>query len=316
MVDAAFWLSIYISASYVAAVYTTSKGFEDYPSGRDDPRVIKRRMKSISGVMIINMIVVPLLIRNLRSTIDDRSFKDAFLDMGLIPGRYRDGHWDLITYIRDVGKSMALVALLYVGPLTDSLLYYVCVPDKFVLKDIKDEIFSIWGIRNYLFAPLTEEFFYTSMLMNTYLSLYPNEKLTYKILIWRTPLFFGLAHMHHAYEMYQQGTSSLPTICMNTIIQTIYTTLFGSLTNYAFLRTGGNLWSCVVLHSLCNYFGFPESSRLVMHYTIVKTSKSIYVNKLLNIWKKCYIALLFMGVLFFKNNYSALTSSLGNTIEF
>lgn len=315
MIDTAFWLSVYVSTSYVAAIHTTSKGFEDYPSGRDDPRVIKRRMKGISRIMMLNMILVPLLIHTLGSPNNEHSFKDAFLNLGLIPGRYRDGHWDLITYIGDVCKSIALIALLYVGPLTDSLLYYVFVPDNFVLKDIKNEIFSIWGIRNYLFAPLTEELFYTSMLMNTYLSLYPNE-LTYKMLIWQTPLFFGLAHMHHAYEMYQEGTSNLPTICFNTIIQTIYTTLFGSLTNYAFLRTGGNLWACVVLHSLCNYFGFPESSRLVMHYTIVKTSKSIYVNKMLNIWKKCYIALLFMGVLFFKNNYSALTSSWGNAIEF
>lgn len=204
------------------------------------------------------------------------------------------------------------MAFLYVGPLLDSLLYLVFVTRGTGLKEFSDEVFSIWGLRNYFFAPFTEELFYTSMLLNTYLALKPDTGLNFRLLIWQTPLFFGLAHAHHAYELLEQGILGWPTILLNTICQTAYTTLFGTFTNYVYLRSGGNLWSCIVIHAICNYMGFPESSRLHMHFTVVKKPENIHVRRLVDLWKKCYLVLLLMGILFFKNQFDALTQSKWN----
>lgn len=310
----AFLLSLYVAVSYVAAIYTTSHNLEDYPSGRDDPRVIWRRMKRITLVVLFNMLLVPWLIAYFTDS-ENLSLKEALLNLGVVPGYHRNGQWDLLGYAQEIWRAVILVALLYVGPLTDSLLYYLLVPGKHWYTDLKEELFNIWGFRNYVFAPITEELVYTSMLVNIYAAMYPAQSpAKLKTVIWKTPLFFGVAHLHHAYELQQQGIASFFTIFFNSVIQIAYTTLFGSLTNYTFLQTGGNLWACVALHAACNYLGFPESSKLVMHYTVVKRVESAPLRRLLDVWKKCYLALLVMGLLFAKNLYAPLLLSKGNQI--
>lgn len=314
----AFLFSLYVSISYVAAIYSTSHDLQDYPSGRDDPRVIRRRMKRILLVMLTNLLVVPWVIARYGDAETDLSFSEVFLRLGLIPGYYGAGRWDIVGYLQDVCRAIAFIALLYVGPMIDAFLYYVLVPEKHLYTDLKDEFCNIWGLRNYVFAPVSEEIMYTSMLVNIYSAMFPadySSSLKLKTIIWKTPLFFGVAHLHHAYELQQQGISSLFTILFNSLIQIAYTTLFGSLTNYTFLKTGGNLWACIALHACCNFMGFPEASKLAMHYTVVKRIDSAYLNRLLNLWKKCYLALLVMGLIFSKNLYSTLLHSSGNQIS-
>lgn len=312
--QSAFWLSLYVSASYVVAIYTTSRGLEEYPSGRDDPRVIRRRIGRISLVTLANMLVVPWLIVQLGYDGPKMSVKRYILDLGIVPGYYRDGHWDISNYLWDITKAIGLMALLYVGPLADGLLYYATLPNKHLYTDLRAELFNVWGLRNYLFAPVSEEIIYTSMLINNYLILYPQGQCTLSTIVWKVPLFFGVAHLHHAYEMHQQGLTGVVQVICNAAIQMTYTTLFGSLTNYAFVKSGGNLWVCILLHVMCNFMGFPEASKVVMHHTVVKKSDSVYVKKLLDLWKKCYLALLLMGLLFFKNKFTTLLNSSGNQI--
>ncbi|QLQ81810.1 hypothetical protein HG537_0G00640 [Torulaspora globosa] len=311
----AFLASLYVAISYVAAIYATSRDLEDYPSGRDDPRVIRRRMKRITLVVLVNMLVVPWLISRYGDVKEAVSFKEAVLNLGVVPGYRRNGGWDIMGYLQEIWRAISLIGLLYVGPLTDAFLYYLLVRGKHWYTDFREEMFNIWGFRNYIFAPITEEIVYTSMLVNIYLSMFPADSpARLKTVIWKTPLFFGVAHFHHAYEMQRQGAASLITILFNSMLQIAYTTLFGSLTNYTFLRTGGNLWACIAVHALCNFLGFPESSKLAIHYTVVKKVDSAHLSILLNIWKKCYLALLVMGLLFAKNMYQVLLQSDGNQI--
>ncbi|QLL34691.1 hypothetical protein HG536_0H00660 [Torulaspora globosa] len=311
----AFLLSLYVAVSYVAAIYTTSRDLEDYPSGRDDPRVIRRRMKRITLVVLMNMFLIPWLISRYGDAEKAVSFREAVLDLGVVPGYRRNGIWDIVGYLQEICRAISLIGLLYVGPLTDAFLYYLLVPGKHWYTDFKEEMFNIWGLRNYVFAPITEEIVYTSMLVNIYCSTFPADSpVRLKTVIWKTPLFFGVAHLHHAYEMQRQGVASFATILFSCTLQIAYTTLFGSLTNYTFLRTGGNLWACIAIHALCNFLGFPESSKLAMHYTVVKKVDSPHLSRLLNIWKKCYLALLVMGLLFAKNMYQVLLQSDGNQI--
>lgn len=294
------------------AIYTTSRGAEEFRSGRDDPRVIKLRIRRIMLIILANMWLVPWLINQFGKTGSKLSVKAYILDLGIVPGYYRDGHWDLLRYIQDVSKAVGLVALLYVGPLADLVLYYATASNTHPFQDFKAEFFNIWGVRNYAFAPITEEIIYTSMLINNYLLLYPSCRPG--TIVWKLPWFFGIAHLHHAYEMHQQGMAGMLQIISNSAIQITYTTLFGGLTNYAFLQTGGNLWACIALHAVCNIIGFPEASKLVMHHTVVDRANSALVKALLNLWKKCYLALLVMGVLFFKNMLTTLLKSAGNQI--
>lgn len=297
MVSVAFLVSLYISASYVGAVYATKAKAGDYRSGRDNPQIIRQRMGRICSVMGVNLVAIPLLLWQFGSF---NSFQEAFLGLGLYPNHS--------SYFYQALKAWALVGLLYVGPLIDGMLYYVFVPSSSLVQELKEEFFNIWGLRNYVFAPISEEVFYTSMVLNSYLTL-PHEPATKNQLICLTPFFFGLAHLHHAYESYHSTQSGVAAVSITAVIQATYTTLFGSFTNYVFLKTGGNLWACILLHAFCNYMGFPEPSRLYTYYTDVRGPPSPWAAKLLAWWNKCYFCLLLAGVCLFKCNFKALLNS-------
>lgn len=73
------------------------------------------------------------------------------------------------------------------------------------------------------------------------------------------PLFFGLAHAHHAYLKFQRGEMHLKFIILQTVFQFLYTSLFGAYVSYAFLRTGSVL-AVAASHSFCNLLGLPDFS--------------------------------------------------------
>ncbi|WFC99908.1 CAAX prenyl protease [Malassezia yamatoensis] len=62
-------------------------------------------------------------------------------------------------------------------------------------------------VRNFVVAPISEELvFRSSMLATTQVT----DSATPRRMIWTTPLYFGIAHLHHAYEVYcQLGKSTL-----------------------------------------------------------------------------------------------------------
>lgn len=297
MVSLAFLVSLYISASYVAGVYATDVNINDYRSGRDDPRIIAQRVNRITLILIANLIIIPVTLYQFGIA---NSFKEAFLSLGIWP------HHSF--YVIESLKALALIGLLYVGPIADTLLYYTFVPHTSCLQELKEELLNIWGFRNYIFAPITEEIFYTSMVLNCYRFL-AHEPVTKKKLVWLTPFFFGLAHLHHAYETYQTSRTSLAIVILTTLLQVVYTTLFGCLTNCVFLKTGGNLWACILMHAFCNYMGFPEPSQLNMYYTDVRKPQTELAAKLLTYWSRIYFALLILGIWLFATNFNALLAS-------
>jgi prenyl protein peptidase len=80
------------------------------------------------------------------------------------------------------------------------------------------------------------------------------------VVIWIAPLFFGLAHCHHATLMLRQGMP-LDRVLQMTAFQFLYTTLFGAYAAHAFLRTG-SLPAVILSHSFCNTMGLPSLSFL------------------------------------------------------
>lgn len=302
-------LLTYISCSYVFVLYLASREAAKYRTKRDDPRVIKKRMRNLIGVMVINLFVVPLIQSRYGSNYNNVSYIEAFLNIGVIPGHYITGEWDILSYILDIVKTIGLISLLYISQLVDLVLYYIVTRFETLITDVIEQFNNIWGVRNYIFAPCTEEIFYTSMLLTTYLAFDDQGGLTYNILLWQPSIFFGIAHAHHAIEMINNGTHAIAGIFVSVIFQVLYTTLFGAMTNYTFLRSGGNLWACVLLHVFCNLMGFPGGSHLTLHLDVIDKQKDPIVERLVAIWNKVYVLLTIFGVILYFQNVQVLTES-------
>ena len=73
-----------------------------------------------------------------------------------------------------------------------------------------------------------------------------------------TPLYFGIAHVHHFYE-FSLTHPHIPKsfALLNSIFQLAYTTLFGWYANFVFVRTG-SLMAVVLCHAWCNWMGLPR----------------------------------------------------------
>ncbi|SCU97284.1 LADA_0H05468g1_1 [Lachancea dasiensis] len=310
MQTSTFLILLYIPTSYVAAIHLWAHPIGRYKTRRDDPRVIKSRIRRVMLVTALNLLLIPWFL----AAFGNHSFISAFLSIGLIPGVYLslDGtvvHYDIPRFIESILSCLKLACILYSGPLLDNVSYYLLVPDASVFEmwsDVRDEIFTIWGFRNYIFGPVTEEIFFTAMLTNCHILTSPDLP-TQTSVLWILPLFFGLAHVHHAWELHSTGLYGPGQVILSTLLQLTYTTIFGAFTNFIFLRSGGNLWCCILLHCFANYMGLPQGSELAS--CLVASGGSTPLRKLYaHIWKYAYVASLVVGIVAFKNNIHASTS--------
>lgn len=105
------------------------------------------------------------------------------------------------------------------------------------------------------------------------------------VMIWAAPCWFGLAHIHHAYETYKRlgrTSGALRTAMLSSrkyvvvlivqnsdlrpsVFQFIYTTVFGWLCSFLFLRTGSILVP-ISAHVFCNIMGFPMLPQELKEY--------------------------------------------------
>lgn len=89
-----------------------------------------------------------------------------------------------------------------------------------------------------------------------------------------TPLYFGIAHLHHAWEIYKSGgytKRARTTAFLTCAIQLAYTTVFGWYANFLFMRTG-TVWAPFLAHVLCNMMGLPRLAPLPCTNTAQKTA--------------------------------------------
>lgn len=96
---------------------------------------------------------------------------------------------------------------------------------------------NLYGLRNFVVGPLTEEIIWRSCI----LSVHHFSGASKKWLIFGTPLYFGIAHLHHAWETYKsrgRNKDALIFASLQSTLQFSYTTLFGWYANFLFLRTG------------------------------------------------------------------------------
>ncbi|KAI8053966.1 hypothetical protein BDF22DRAFT_682264 [Syncephalis plumigaleata] len=111
-------------------------------------------------------------------------------------------------------------------------------------------------LRNYVVGPISEEFVFRACLGALFM--HANFSITSTVLI--SSWIFGLAHVHHAWEMYARTRTqknALKIALARTGFQLVYCTVFGSYVMLLFLRTGP-----ILSHAFCNIMGLPDCSRL------------------------------------------------------
>jgi len=103
-------------------------------------------------------------------------------------------------------------------------------------------------------GPITEELVFRSTIIAVHLL----ARVSPTKLVFLTPLYFGIAHVHHLYETtLTHPHTPLAAILLRTVVQFAYTSLFGFFAAFLLLRTG-NVYACILAHSFCNAMGLPR----------------------------------------------------------
>jgi prenyl protein peptidase len=154
-------------------------------------------------------------------------------------------------------QPLLLTFTLFLGPQYESLIIQQSYTDWFTASSpnsLFSTLSSATGFRNYIAGPLTEEVLFRSTIIPLHLlaNISPTK------IIFLTPLYFGIAHIHHLYEftLTHPHTSFLPAL-LRSLFQLTYTTLFGWYAAFLYLRTG-SLVTVVLVHSFCNWCGLPR----------------------------------------------------------
>ena len=150
---------------------------------------------------------------------------------------------------------LALTALLFAGPLLSLALAWrerAPPPPTLTPSPSSGGLTGAARWRNWVVAPLTEELTFRACLLSFLLA----SGVARPAALWLSPLIFASAHLHHLHELIaHQGAS--PGAALRCLApQLAYTTLFGWLAAFFFLRTR-HLAAAVLPHAFCNAVGPP-----------------------------------------------------------
>lgn len=209
---------------------------------RDAPSVIQARIRAVTITVTISIITTFYLLHNNGQ-------------LGLEATLHNLGLWPISPLA--VLQPLLLTFILYTGPLyNDIYLNRSLSPLSSLWSEIVTSLSSSIGYRNYIAGPLTEELLFRSTILPIHLlSTLADSP---KKLVFLTPLYFGIAHIHHFYEFrLSHPDTPLTPALLRTIFQFGYTTVFGWYAAFVYLRTG-NIYAVFVIHAFCNYMGLPR----------------------------------------------------------
>ncbi|KIK52101.1 hypothetical protein GYMLUDRAFT_233793 [Collybiopsis luxurians FD-317 M1] len=217
---------------------------------RDDPDVIKARITAVSIATALCVAIVCWI---------TGSTSTALAALGLWPAFPTS-----LSSMRSTFAPHLLMPLLFLGPLY--ALYLSFSPRnrwRGNLTTRANNLLCSWiGLRNYVVAPITEEIVFRACVLSVYL-LSPKLAQSRAGLIFSTPLNFGVAHLHHAwdtYNRYGRTPAALRRAVLESVFQMAYTTLFGAYCAFMFLRTQRSIFVPITAHVFCNIMGFPDFS--------------------------------------------------------
>lgn len=206
--------------------------------------------------------------------------------------------------LSDLLKTLGLTCILFLGPLFELL-----VVERQLIPILRGRLIlstlSSWqGYRNYVAGPITEEVLFRSVFVPLHMlaQVLPNK------IVLLTPLYFGIAHIHHFYEfkLTHPRTPILPAV-LRSLFQFTYTTLFGWYAAFIYMRTG-SLYACIIIHAFCNAMGLPRLWGRVQPYSTTdlddETPKKGSILQSI-----IYYALLILGAYLFYKQLWILTES-------
>lgn len=250
-------LATLLASSYVAVIKINVPVLLR-AADRNEPDVIRYRMSRVSLLCLAILVLLPPALVHLTKTdvlskenngniFFYRSVIDVVRQFGLFPGFSQSGsvYVDLYNLLR----SVALMCILYVGPIT----HYVYAERQNIRNDFFFSFNVLTGVRDHIFAPVTEEFVYRAAVVATLKPVLTNSS----IIRW-LPLLFGVAHAHHGFQLYHVEGHLLGHSLLHVVMQMTYTTVFGLLANKIYLATQCNLLCVIVVHGMCNLMGFPS----------------------------------------------------------
>ncbi|KAA6407135.1 MAG: prenyl ase Rce1 [Lasallia pustulata] len=206
---------------------------------RDAPSVIRARIRLVTLSSTLSTLLTIYLITTLTHS--------------TLPSTLRLLGWYPIHPL-SILRPLLLTILLFSGPLFEKAIIHRSWRTWLRGRALHESLSSWIGWRNYIAGPLTEELIFRSLL--TPLHLLTPLPVPRTVLL--TPLYFGIAHVHHFYEytLTHPHTPLLPAL-VRSLVQFAYTTLFGWYATFVFVRTG-SLPAVVLAHSFCNWCGLPR----------------------------------------------------------
>jgi prenyl protein peptidase len=162
------------------------------------------------------------------------------------------GYWPIDVVA--IAKTLLLCCILFLGPLFEAGIVEGEWKDWIRGARVRETLGSWTGWRNLVAGPVTEEILFRSVLIPLHLL----AKIAPTKIVFVSPLYFGIAHVHHLYEfrLTHPEIPMLPAV-IRSIIQFAYTSLFGFFAAFVFLRTG-SLYPSIAAHSFCNWSGLPR----------------------------------------------------------
>ncbi|KAI8820102.1 uncharacterized protein EV422DRAFT_78613 [Fimicolochytrium jonesii] len=212
------------------------------PPSRNDPAVVRARFISVGLSCVLSLGGVAFLLHGGDST------KSFWPYVGI----------NGTTALSSITLGLVLTATLFAGPL------YVAhlegeLPFQGNASQLRLEAGDILSWRNYVVGPISEEVVFRGCMVPLFLA----SGVTPTQCIFILPLFFGIAHAHHGYELYHRlRTTLVPARALTHVLlafafQFSYTSLFGWFATFLLLRTG-NIMAPIVAHVFCNRMGVPD----------------------------------------------------------
>eukprot|EP00128_Syssomonas_multiformis_P001281 Colp12_sorted_trinity150504_noHs@27770 len=239
--------TLLLSCIYVGSLYIWRTKLH-----RDHPTTVKQRFVSVTVVSIFAPIYTWFLATQASADTQRQAFPlHRWLGIhteGLLPALF---------------LPLLLFVILFSGPLLLSFLekelphQHPCGFVEFMKLCFGD----IHWWRDTVVAATTEEFVFRACLIPPFVSAFGTTST-----IFLSPLFFGVAHVHHLYTQRHKRGKDLLQAVLVTVFQLAYTTLFGGLMAFVFLRTG-HLLPAIFVHSFCNSMGFPRLDIAFTHPT-------------------------------------------------
>ncbi|KAL8771329.1 MAG: hypothetical protein Q9209_003234 [Squamulea sp. 1 TL-2023] len=232
-------LSVAYTLLYVLPFYLSPTTRPSPNLSRDAPSVIRARIRFVSVAVALSTIATMYILAI--------HTKASRLEIPRLLGWYPIG-------IIEVAKSLLLTALLFTGPLFEGAVVEGRWKDWIQSQALHESLSSWIGWRNYVAGPVTEEIIFRSLLVPLHL-LTPLSPIRVILL---TPLYFGIAHIHHFYEfvLTHPHTPWAPSV-IRSLFQFTFTTIFGWYATFIFIRTG-NILAVILVHTFCNWAGLPR----------------------------------------------------------